>query len=217
MILSYSRSTTVQFSMTSGTGWTEKGTHSLCKLHTHYLCISPDIHKILHMSPYGDVPVPFRPVTQNPPNSAGISLLWPAATHPTTLQLSFTLLSAHSVTCGHTQMKKAYLVHLFCELWIKTSRGLQNHTVTTHCSTQASLLQWPESVLQLVLSNCWLPTEMSFHLFSVPRIPCHGLSTVLQLVIVQPQGKTVQQAVTTAVCQKRVWYFFTQSQNSPFR
>lgn len=39
--------------------------------------------------------------------------------------------------CGHSHIEKTHLARLFCWTWTKICRGLQNHPVSSYCTTQA--------------------------------------------------------------------------------
>lgn len=121
--------------------------------------------------------------------------------------------------CGHSHIEKTHPARLFCWTWTKISRGLQNHPVSSYCTTQALPGPGPHhwlfhrftvftpvtcstsSVLHWVQSNCCC-LQKKFLPFLCPK-HCYCLS-VLQLVIVQLQGESVWQATAAAaVCQKK--------------
>lgn len=162
--------------------------HSLCKLHKYYLCISQVIHKISQIQSFWSCTGTVEASHSKPIELAKVPLFWTAGSHPVMLQTTVlhTLLTTHSVMCGHSQIKKTHSGCLFCWAWMNISRGLQNHTVTSYCTTQALPGLGPHywlfhrplvftpvtcstgSVLHWIQSNCWLPTKRRFHLFSVP-------------------------------------------------
>jgi len=104
-----SRSTTVKLHMISSTCRTEKAGHTPCANFTDVACVFHEWSAKPHKpSLSGVVLVQFRPVIQNQLNPANIPVFWPAVSHPVVLQTTILhiLLTAHSVTRGHSQIKK---------------------------------------------------------------------------------------------------------------